>query len=166
MIALLAACALGSGCAAGTGATKQSSKPRSTESSEAQDTREARQQDTQAVVIKKPPPPPREQSASGTVVIQKPLPAKPVKDGPAPLVYLLPGEGMVRIVDKTAGIDIASTAAESRSIVRIDDLTGVQLGKQTLVRGPLPAGHEYEIYLTTGTANDVQRNVLAPVPTK
>ena len=170
MIALLAACALGSGCAAGTGAKQsakqQSSKPRSTESSEARDAREARQQQTQAVVIQKPPPPPREESASGSVVIQKPLPARPVREGPSPLVYLLPGEGLVRIVDKTSGIDIASTAADARAIVRIDDLTGVQLGKQTLVRGPLPAGHEYEIYLTTGTANDVQRNVLAPVPTK
>src|SRR4051812_49317925 len=111
MIALLAACALGSGCAAGTGA-KQSSKSHSKESSEAKDTREAQQQDTQAVMIKPAPPPPREQSGSGSVVIQKPVAARPVREGPSPLVYLLPGEGTVRIVDKTAGIDIASTVAE------------------------------------------------------
>jgi hypothetical protein len=77
-------------------------------------------------------------------------------------VYLLPAGGTVRIVDKTAGADLASAAGESRAIVRIDNLTGVQIGKQTLLKGPLPAGHEYEIYLTTGTANEVQREVVRP----
>jgi hypothetical protein len=162
MIALLAACALGSGCAAGTGA-KQPSKPRSTESSDARDAREAREQDTRAVQIKPPPPPPREQTSSGAVTVRNAVPSKPVKDGPAPLVYLLPADGTVRVVDKTAGLELATTSAQARSIVRIDELTGVQLGKQTLIRGPLAAGHEYEIYLTTGSTNDVQREVISPV---
>lgn len=98
--------------------------------------------------------------------MQKAVPAKPVREGTAPLVYLLPAGGTVRIVDKTASIELASAGAESRSIIRIDDLTGVQIGKETLLKGPLPAGHEYEIYLTTGTANEVQHEIVRPVPTK
>ena len=162
MIALLAACALGSGCAAGTGAKQQ---PRSKESADARDAREARE-GSEAVVIKAPPPPPVEQKRSDPVTVQKAVPAKPVREGTAPLVYLLPAGGTVRIVDKTASIDLASAGAEARSIIRIDDLTGVQIGKETLLKGPLPAGHEYEIYLTTGTANEVQHEVVRPVPTK
>ena len=162
MIALLAACALGSGCAAGTGAKQQ---PRSKESADARDAREARE-GSEAVVIKAPPPPPIEQKRSDPVTVQKAVPPKPVREGTAPLVYLLPAGGTVRIVDKTASIDLASAGAEARSIIRIDDLTGVQIGKETLLKGPLPAGHEYEIYLTTGTANEVQHEIVRPVPTK
>ena len=161
MIALLAACALGSGCAAGTGA-KQEPTRHSTESSDARDAREAREQSTRAVEVKPAPPPPTERKTSGTVTVRGAVPAKPVRDGPAPLVYLLPADGTVRIVDRTSGTELATTAGNARSIVRIDDLTGVQLGKETLLRGPLPAGHEYEIYLTTGSQNDVQREVISP----
>jgi hypothetical protein len=160
MIALLAACALGSGCAAGTGA-KQPAAQRSTESADARDAREARE-GSEAVMIKPPPPPPIEQKRSDPVTVQTAVPPKPVRDGTAPLVYLLPAGGTVRIVDKTDGIDLASAGAEARAIIRIDDLTGVQIGKQTLLKGPLPHGHEYEIYLTTGTANDVQHEVVRP----
>ena len=117
-------------------------------------------------MVKPAPPPPIEEKRSDPVTMQKSVPAKPVREGTAPLVYLLPAGGTVRIVDKTASIDLASAGAEARSIIRIDDLTGVQIGKETLLKGPLPAGHEYEIYLTTGTANEVQHEVVRPVPTK
>jgi len=160
MIALLAACALGSGCAAGTGAKQ---KPRqSTESSDARDQREAREQSTRAVEVSKLPPPVREETTNTPIVVRSALPSKPVKDGAAPLVYLLPAQGTLRIVDKTSGVELATTAAEARAIIRIDDLTGVQIGKQTLVKGPLPGGHTYEIYLTTGADNDVQHSVINP----
>jgi hypothetical protein len=159
MIALLAACALGSGCAAGTGAKQQ---PRPKESADARDARETREGSTEAVMIKPPPPPPIEQTRSAPVTVQKAVPAKPVREGTAPLVYLLPAGGTVRIVDKTDGIDLAAAPADARAIVRIDDLTGVQIGKQTLLKGPLPHGHEYEIYLATGTANEVQHEIVRP----
>jgi hypothetical protein len=163
MIALLAACAQGSGCAAGTGA-KQRDAQGSLESSDARDEREAREGKGEMSVTMTKPPPPVEQSRTAPVVVAKPVPAKPVREGPAPLVYLLPAGGALRVVDTTAGAEIAATAAESRSILRIDALTGVTIGKQTLLRGPLPPGHEYAIYLTTGSDNEVRQGVLRPRP--
>jgi hypothetical protein len=143
MIALLAACTQGSGCAAGTGAS---------------DKRPAKEKPTTRPVM----PVAQQQTYAAPVVVDKPVPPKPVREGTPPIVYLLPADGSLRIVDKTAGQEIATTAAEARSIVRIDDVTGVQLGKQTLRKGPLPPGHEYEIYLTTGSANEIRRSVSSP----
>ena len=142
MIALLAACTQGSGCAAGKGTDKRPAKEKPT---------------TQPVM-----PVAQEKTYTAPIVVQQPVPEKPVKEGPSPLVFLLPGSGSLRIVDTTAGHNLASTEAQARSILRIDDLTGVTLGKQTLVKGPLPNGHEYAIYLTTGTENVIERGVLTP----
>ncbi len=108
------------------------------------------------------PPPSVEQSHAGPVVVDTLVPAKPVREGTAPLVYLLPGSGTVRIVDKTSGRELSTMPAESRSIIRIDDFAGVSLGKQTLLPGPLPAGHEYEIYLSTGSESAVEHTRSAP----
>ena len=143
MIALLAACTQGSGCAAGKGN---------------EDKRPAKEKPTTQPVV----PVAQEQTYTAPVVVQQPVPAKPVREGASPIVFLLPGSGSLRVVDKTTGIDLASAEAQARSILRIDDLTGVTLGKQTLVKGPLPNGHEYAIYLTTGTENVIERGVLTP----
>jgi len=96
------------------------------------------------------------------VAVQSAVPAQPVREGPAPLVYLLPASGALRVVDKSAGRDLATTPAQTRTILRIDELTGVQLGQQTLVKGPLPAGHEYEVYLSTDASNEVRHDVSRP----
>ena len=143
MIALLAACTQGSGCAAGKGT---------------EDKRPAKDKPTTQPVK----PVANEQTYTAPVVVQQAVPEKPVREGSSPLVFLLPGSGSLRVVDKTTGIDLASTQAQARSILRIDDLTGVTLGKQSLVKGPLPSGHEYAIYLTTGTENVIERGVLSP----
>ena len=143
MIALLAACTQGSGCAAGTGkADKRPAKEKPT---------------TQPVT-----PVARQETYTAPVVVQRPVPAKPVREGPTPIVFLLPADGALRVVDKTAGHDIAAASAQSRSILRIDDRTGVTLDRQTLVKGPLPQGHEYSIFLTTGSENVIERGVLSP----
>jgi len=161
IIALLAACALGSGCAAGTGA--KDGARRSGESSDARDEREAREGKGQMTVTMQKPPPPIERTHTAPVVVDKPVPAKPVRVGMPPIVYLLPASGSLRVVDTTAGAEIAVTAAESRSILRIDDLTGVTIGKRTLLKGPLPPDHEYAIYLSTGSESEVRHGVTSPV---
>ena len=166
MIALLAACAQGSGCAAGTGANDGSSRSRrSTESSDARDEREAREGTGKMSVTMTKPLPPVEQARTSPVVVEKALPAKPVRQGTPPLVYLLPAAGALRVVDTTTGAELAAAAsAESRSILRIDAMTGVSLGKQTLVKGPLPPDREYAVYLSTGTENEMRNSVSSPRP--
>src|SRR5687768_5666806 len=142
MIALLAACTQGSGCAAGKGTAKRPAKDKPT---------------TQPVM-----PVARQETYTAPVVVQQPVPAKPVREGTTPIVFLLPASGALRVVDKTAGHDVAAASAQSRSILRIDDRTGVTLDRQTLVKGPLPQGHEYSIFLSTGSENVVEHGVLSP----
>jgi len=144
MIALLAACTQGSGCAAGTGASK--------------DKHPAKDKPTTQPVM----PVAQGQTYTAPVVVDKPVPPKPVRTDKAPIVYLLPAGGSLRVVDKTAGMDLAVTQAEARSILRVDDLTGVTLGQKTLLKGPLTPGHEYEVYLTTGAENVIQRGTFSP----
>ncbi len=160
ILALLAACAQGSGCAAGTGANDD--RRRSSESSDARDEREAREGKGQMSVTMTKPPPTVEQSRTSAVIVDKPIPAKPVREGSAPLVYLLPATGSLRVVDATVGAELAATAAESRSILRIDNLTGITIGKRTLLKGPLPPDHVYEIYLSTGSTNEVRQDLSSP----
>ncbi|HEV2295298.1 MAG TPA: hypothetical protein VGR35_15710 [Tepidisphaeraceae bacterium] len=144
MIALLAACTQGSGCAAGTGVRDDEQPSKDQAPSEP------------AVPVA------QDRSYSAPVMVDKPIPPKPVRDGTPPIVYLLPSDGALRVVNKTTGQEIAAAAAQSRSILRIDDMTGVTLGQQTLVKGPLPPGHEYEIYQSTGAENTVRHGVSSP----
>ena len=160
MIALLAACAQGSGCAAGKGASS-ADEAETTAAKPAEKADDAAKDTTPA---KPSVPLAQDRTVESPVVIERRVPEKPVRDGTPPIVYLLPADGALRVVDKTAGQDVASVpAAKSRSILRIDDLTGITLGQQTLVKGPLsPPGHEYEIYLTTGSENTVRQGITTP----
>jgi len=103
------------------------------------------------------------ETRSAPVVVKSAVPEKPVHEGVAPLVYLLPSAGSVRIVDKTAdNRELVTASAKARAIIRIDTSSGISLGTQTLLPGPLPAGHEYSIYLSTGSESDVQRTITGP----
>ena len=144
IFALLAACTQGSGCAAGKGKDERPAKDKPT---------------TQPVM-----PVARQETYSAPVVMQQAVPEKPVREGTSPIIFLLPAHGSLRIVDKTAGHELASAPAQSRSILRIDDRIGVTLDKQTLVKGPLPQGHEYAIFLSTGSENVIEQGVLSPGP--
>lgn len=150
MIALLAACAQGSGCAAGTGVTDQ------------EQTAQAEQRATDEQRNEPIAPVAQERTVEAPVIVAKPVPPKPVRQGTTPIVYLLPSDGSLRVVDKTANRELAAAPAEARSILRIDDLTGVTLGQQTLVKGPLAPGHDYEIFLSTGSENVIRRDVSSP----
>jgi hypothetical protein len=98
------------------------------------------------------------------------MPARPVpvKEGPAPLVYLTEQGVTVRVVDSASQRTLAETAVPARTIVRVDNRNGVVAGRLTLVPGPLPAGRRYAIMVVpqgesvsrTGTMRDV---VVEPV---
>ncbi len=83
----------------------------------------------------------------------------PIAKGPTPLVYLYDLGGPVRVVDSTTGAQIASAVAPARSIVRVDDRHGVTVGSLNVSQGPLPAGHQYVIYLDPETDNVFRRSV-------
>jgi hypothetical protein len=70
-----------------------------------------------------------------------------VKDGPAPLQYMFAAGGNVRVMDATTGKQVARAEVEPNTMLRVDQKAGVRAGDKELVRGPLPANHEYEIWL-------------------
>jgi hypothetical protein len=112
------------------------------------------------------PPPEREMAweehALGGVAAMPARPV-PVKEGPAPLVYMTQQGETVRVVESGSERMLAEMPVPARTIVRVDTRTGVVVGRQTLVRGPLPAGRRYAIVVVpqgenvsrTGTMRDV-----------
>ncbi len=87
----------------------------------------------------------------------------PVKEGPAPLVYLLETAGRVRVMEVESGAVIAESPAMPRSIVSIDQRVGVKIGNQLLVKGPLASDRTYRIYLETGGANEFRQQTITPL---
>jgi hypothetical protein len=88
-----------------------------------------------------------------------------VKEGPAPLFYLVETPGVFRVHDLTEGKDLARADAAGRSIVRVDGRTGVVFGHETLVPGPINTEHRYVIYRDpTGPSMSRQGTFQVPPP--
>jgi hypothetical protein len=79
-----------------------------------------------------------------------------VRQGPAPLVYLLESPANVRVVDEARGVTLTAAPVPRRTVIRIDERNGVVFGQETVSPGPLPAGGRYVIYLDP-TGKDYSR---------
>src|SRR5690349_16804473 len=98
---------------------------------------------------KAPPPSP---TTAPTPVIERtegsfrppPAPNLPIKQGPAPLAYIVEAGGTIRIADAETGATIAEAVAAPRSIVSIDEQAGVRVGNDLIIKGPLVAGKTYQ----------------------
>jgi hypothetical protein len=119
------------------------------------------------------PPPPREweidrpQPATMQSQTQElPVDTKPtlVKQGPAPLVYIVETPGSVAVVDLNTQQRLASAPVPARTIVRVESRSGVIFGEQHVSPGPLPADHQYGIYLETDQVNQVRNETVMPGP--
>jgi hypothetical protein len=99
---------------------------------------------------------------------QLPSRAEPtvVRQGPAPLVYLVEATALVRVRDEDAKLDLARSYAAGRSFVRVDARRGVIYGEDTLVPGPLPADHRYTIYVDPTGENVARQGTFQPRPRK
>jgi hypothetical protein len=91
-------------------------------------------------------------------VVQKPT---SVREGTTPLAHIFYVGGPVRVMDLTAGVQIAAGVVGDQMLVRIDDKHGVIFGKETITPGPLPAGHRYAI-LADPTTENVFRQGIGP----
>jgi len=91
-----------------------------------------------------------------------PAPDLPVKRGPAPLVYMVESATSIRVVDMDSGATVASAFAAAHSIVSIDESAGVRVGADQLVKGPLPAGKTYGIYLENQSENEFDSQFIRP----
>jgi hypothetical protein len=101
---------------------------------------------------------------------QRPLPVllqpeqRPVVQGPLPLMYLVEFDTTLRVVDQSTGQIVASTAAPSRSILRVA-ATGVYLGTQQLAAGPLQS-RSYAIELVVSDQNTIRQTHIGPASTQ
>jgi hypothetical protein len=116
---------------------------------------------------KKAPQPP---TTAPTPVIERtegsfrppPAPNLPVKQGPAPLAYIVEAGGPIRIVEAESGATIAEAIAPPRSIVSVDAQAGVRVGSELIVKGPLVAGKTYQIFLEGPDENVFSNQRIRP----
>jgi hypothetical protein len=86
-------------------------------------------------------------SAPTTPTPAPPQDAMRVKSGSAPITFLVSSGGNVRIVDATSGKELLRQKVAPQTIVSIDATEGIKLGDNRALKGPLPADHQYEIWL-------------------
>jgi hypothetical protein len=95
-----------------------------------------------------------------------PLPSRaqstPVKEGPAPLVYLVEAGAVIRVHDMNAKRDLTRSFVPARSIVRVDARNGVIYGDETVLPGPLAADHRYVIFVDPTGENVARQGVVQP----
>ena len=73
-----------------------------------------------------------------------------LKAGPPPINMIFAQGGRVRILDATAGKTLAAASLDANTIISIDPVGVIVLGRQTPVAGPLSAEHRYEIWWDAG----------------
>ena len=87
-----------------------------------------------------------------------------VREGAAPLVYLVEGGGMIRVHDLTDKRDLSRSFVPARSIVRVDGRRGIIYGEDVAFAGPLPDDHRYVIYVDPTGENVARQGVIQPRP--
>lgn len=114
--------------------------------------------------LESPMPPPV------TTIAEQPLPARaeplPVKQGPAPLAYMVESAASIRIVDLETQETVATVAVDEASPLVIDEKRGIRIGRNEILPGPLPAGHRYAIYLDLNGEGYYRTGITEPAPPK
>lgn len=86
----------------------------------------------------------------------------PVKEGPAPLVYVVETDARVRVVDMTTGTQLLDMPVMARQIVSVNPELGVQVGGATMAPGRLARDHRYGIYILSNRENVVRSGRVRP----
>jgi hypothetical protein len=113
-------------------------------------------------VVEEKPPPLSETWQTSAV----PTHAEPtvVKEGAAPLVYLVEGGAVIRVRDVANNRDLSSEFVPGRSIVRVDARRGVIYGDRNVLKGPLPENGRYQVIVEPGGENVARQGTFQPAP--
>jgi len=111
-------------------------------------------------------PPPQYQGAGWNTTALGGSGPVAVKEGAAPLVYLVEAGGAFRVHDQTDRKDLARGQAPGRTVIRVDARNGVVFGGETLLAGPLPADHRYAVYREATGPNFSRQGTFQPRPAK
>jgi hypothetical protein len=99
-----------------------------------------------------------------------PLPARAeptaVKEGAAPLVYMVEGGATIRVRDVKSKLDLARAFVPARTIVRVDATRGVIYGDEVVYPGPLPEGGRYVVFVDPAGENVARQGTFQPRPHK
>lgn len=87
-----------------------------------------------------------------------------VKEGAAPLVYMVEGGVVIRVRDVANNRDITSDFVPGRSIVRVDPRRGVIYGERVAFAGPLPENGRYQVIVEPGGENVARQGTFQPTP--
>lgn len=87
----------------------------------------------------------------------------PVSQGAAPLAYMVESGGVVKIVQMEDDKTLVQAAAPAGSVITIDEDSGVRIGNDLLVKGPLPAGKTYQIFVENPGGNVFRSELHKPV---
>jgi hypothetical protein len=112
------------------------------------------------------PPPPMPHMVTERSESSLPQPAvreSPVEQGTAPLAYIVEGSSVVKIVEMDSGRTLAQVNAPAGSVLTIEEASGVRIGNDLLVKGPLPAGRTYQIFLENGGGNVFRSELSKPI---
>ena len=91
-----------------------------------------------------------------------PTAVRPVREGASPLVYLVETAALVRVVDATSGEELLRVPVPAHTIVAVNASVGVQIGGATMKLGPLPADHQYAIYLESNEESITRQGIIRP----
>jgi hypothetical protein len=89
-------------------------------------------------------------------------PEMPVAQGQAPLLYVVHSTVPVRIVELDSGSVLASFNARPGNIISIDEQAGMHGAGELLLKGPLPAGRTYQIFLDEPSENEFRSERIRP----
>ena len=152
-IALLAA--FSGGCAG-----KAATKPQAMDAPrpDAKNADSAAESEAPIVVTERPP--------MQSMIVARPLPqaAGPtvIKQGALPLLYLVESSGTFDVTDATAGQTLVAAPASTGTIIRVDARSGVVVGQDTLVSGPLAVDHKYSIVREAAGDNESRSGYVSP----
>jgi hypothetical protein len=106
--------------------------------------------------------PAMQQSWTEHPIATPPQSVLPVKEGTAPLVYMVEADTVVRVVDKDINVELLNMPVMARQIVSVNPELGVMVGGAVIYRGSLPASHRYQIYLQSNTESIRRTGYIRP----
>jgi len=107
------------------------------------------------------PPAPLIERSSAALPVPA-APEMPVAQGKAPLLYVVHSTVPVRIVELDSGSVLATFTARPGNIISIDEQAGVRGAGELLVKGPLPDGRTYQIFLDETSENEFRSERIRP----
>ena len=101
-------------------------------------------------------------AGQGTLAVQ----SQPtlVQSGEPPLAYRAESNVTVRVTDMSAGKTVASAPVKAGEFVAVTEKNGVVLAGENVLKGPLPEGHRYGIYIEQPSANMFRSGAVIPEP--